>query len=552
MSHRPLRWYGWGFADTTFSLEHRPDFWPYLTERLGLPADEHTPPVALETVALRPSRLPEATLAALRAALDEGAVLTGDRERLAHSLGKSYRDAVRLRRGEVPNPTDAVVVPADEAQVAAVLAIAGEHGLAVVAFGGGTSVVGGVEPLGPRPAVTLSLARLNRVLAIDPVSQTVTAEAGILGPALEQAVNAHGFTLAHSPQSFEFSTLGGWIAARGAGQTSTKYGNIEEKVVSLRMVTPAGVLETPRVPASASGPSLLHLAVGSEGLYGVITQATLRLAPLSKVVKGRGFLFKDFARGQAAVRAMVQAGLTPAVVRLSDEAETGTYYALRETARGWSAMRQRMGLMALEQAGLSFEQGAALILRFEGQDDRLKDEWAQAKAVVRAHGGFDLGQGLARSWYRDRYHTPYLRDVLFDRGVLLDVVETATEWDNLPRLYAGVQAALNKAIEATGSKAIVMCHLSHAYSDGASLYYTFLAHARRGDELAQWQAIKDAATDCLMRLGGTLSHHHGVGADSARWLPQETGAAGLAALRAVKTALDPAGVMNAGMLNGEG
>jgi alkyldihydroxyacetonephosphate synthase len=384
------------------------------------------------------------------------------------------------------------------------------------------------------------------VLAIDTVSQTVTAQAGILGPALERALNAAGFTLAHSPQSFEFSTLGGWIAARGAGQTSTLYGTIADKVISLRVVTPAGVVETPRVPASATGPSLLQLLVGSEGMYGVITQATLRLVPLPLVTRGRGFLFHDFERGQAAVRAMVQAGLTPAVVRLSDEAETRTYYALRETPRGWSAMRQQLGILALQQAGLSFDQGAALILRFEGQDDRLKDEWAQARAVCRAHGGFDLGQGLARSWYRDRYHTPYLRDMLFDRGVLLEVIETATEWDNVPALHAGLQRALTEAIAATGSQAIVMCHLSHVYSDGASLYFTFLAHARRGGELAQWQSIKDAATEQVLRLGGTLSHHHGVGADSAPWLPQETGAAGLAALRAVKAALDPHGIMNPG------
>ncbi len=552
MTERERRWYGWGYADTVYSLEHRPYIWPYLTEQLGLPEAEHTPAVDPATLVLRPSRLPAAALAALRAALGEAGVVTDDRARLAHSLGQSYRDALRLRTGQVDSPTDAVLLPATEAQVVTSLALAVAHGLAVVPYGGGTSVVGGVEPLGPRPTVTLSLARLNRVLAIDPLSQTVTAEAGILGPDLERALNERGFTAAHSPQSFEFSTLGGWIAARGAGQTSTKYGKIEEKVISLRVVTPAGVVETRRVPASATGPSLLQLMVGSEGLYGVITQATLRVEPLPTVVKGRGFLFENFQRGQAAVRALVQAGLMPAVVRLSDEPETRTYYALREAAHGWPAMRQKLGLRALEQAGLSFERGAALIVRFEGHDDRLKAEWAQAKALLRAHGGFDLGQGLARGWYRDRYHTPYLREALFDRGILLDVVETAAEWEQVPALHAGVQQVLRDAIAATGSKPLVMCHLSHAYSDGASLYFTFLAHAARGAELAQWQAIKNAATDRLLQLGGTLSHHHGVGSDSAPWLAQETGPVGLAALRAVKAALDPAGVMNPGKLLGKG
>jgi alkyldihydroxyacetonephosphate synthase len=546
MSERERRWNGWGYADTSYSLEHRPQAWPYLADQLGLAADEQTPPVARETIVLRPSRLPAAALSALHAALGEEAVLTGDPARLAHSLGQSYRDLIARRSGQVLNPTDAVALPASEAQVQAVLQIAAGHGLAVVPFGGGTSVVGGVEPHGPRPTVTLSLARLNQVLAIDPVSQTVTAQAGILGPDLERVLNARGLTLAHSPQSFEFSSLGGWIAARSAGQSSTKYGKIEDKVISLRMVTPAGVVETPRVPASAAGPSLLQLLVGSEGLYGVITQATLRLVPLPAAVKGRAFLFKSFARGQEAVRALMQAGLVPAVVRLSDEAETRTYYALRERARGWPAMRQQLGLVALQRAGQSFEQGAALIVRLEGQAEAVRAEWAQTRAVCRAHGGFDLGQGVARGWYRDRYHTPYLRDVLLDRGLLLEVVETATEWDNVLKLHAGVQAALAEAITATGSRPLVMCHLSHAYSDGASLYFTFLAQARRGGEVEQWQAIKRAATDCILRLGGTVSHHHGVGVDSAPWMGQEAGAAGLLALRAVKAALDPAGVMNPG------
>lgn len=552
MTDRQRRWYGWGYADTTYSLDHRPGAWPYLKTQLGLDENVHTPPVDQAAIRLRPSRLSAAALEALRAAVGVADVRTDDEARLAHSLGHSYRDLIALRTGQVPNPTDAVVAPANEDEVAAVLAIAAVHGLAVVPYGGGTSVVGGVEPRGPRPAVTLSLARLNRVIAIDPVSQTVTAQAGILGPDLEAAVNAQGFTVAHSPQSFEFSSLGGWIAARGAGQTSTRYGKIEEKIISLQAVTPAGVIETPRVPASAAGPSLLHLLIGSEGAFGVITQATLRLAPLPIRSRGRGYLFRSFAAGQAAVRAMLQAGLKPAVVRLSDEPETRSFYALREAARGWSAMKQQLGLLALERAGLSLEQGAAMVLRFEGAGEPLKTEWAEAQALCRAHGGFDLGRGLARSWHRDRYHTPYLRDVLLDRGALVEVVETAVEWDRLPAVHAAVQASLTDAIQATGSPALVLCHLSHAYTDGASLYFTFLARANPGGEVAQWEAIRTAALDCLVDLGATLSHHHGLGADSAPWLAQEAGPAGLAALRAVKKALDPTGVMNPGVLFSQG
>lgn len=544
MSPRDLRWYGWGYRDTTFSFENRPDAWPYLKAQLALEEGDHTPPASLESIQLRPSRLSEALGSQLCEIVGPEAVHTSDEARLRHSLGKSYCDLIRLRTGCIPNPTDAVVFPSREGDIVQVLALATAHQLAVIPFGGGTSVVGGVEPLGERPTLTLSLARMNRVFAVDAISQTVTAEAGIFGPDLERALNAHGLTLNHFPQSFEFSTLGGWIATRSAGEASTKYGKIEDMLVSARAVTPSGLVETRTVPASAAGPSLLQLLAGSEGAYGVITQATLRVRPRPKFQQERGLLFRDFHAGVEALRAIMQTGLRPAMARLSDEAETHASFRLRERRSGWARLREQLGLAVLERTGRSFERGALMLLRFEGDDECALHECGHALAICRAQGAFDLGAGPVHSWQRDRYRTPYLRDVLLDHGVLVDTLETATEWGNVEALHRALSHAISQAIAAAGSPALVLTHLSHLYRDGASLYVTFLARSARGRELEQWRAIKDAATDCMMRHGGALSHHHGVGYEHAKWLEQEDGQAGLEAFRAVKRALDPQSIMN--------
>lgn len=546
MRMRERRWYGWGYSDTSYSFENRPTAWSYLKSQLGLTEEAAAPVVSLASIQLRPSRLDAALLGQLRGMLGDSAVTVDDQVRLTHSLGKSYPDLIRLRSGQIANPTDGVVFPDSEEKISQLLALATNHRLAVIPFGGGTSVVGGVEPMGERPVITVSLARLNRVLAVDTLSQTVTAEAGILGPDLEQALNGQGFTLGHFPQSFQFSTLGGWVATRGAGHASTKYGKIEKLVVSMRMVTPSGVIETRTTPANASGPGLLQLLVGSEGAYGIITSATLRLSPLPQATAEGAFLFNSFAEGVTAVRAIMQQGLTPSLVRLADETETRTSFAMRQAHHGWGALKEKIGLQLLTRAGNSFDQGSALLLRFEDSADQVQMAWKAAKAICRQQDAFALGAGPVRSWQRDRYQTPYLRDLLLDRGLLLDTVETATTWEKLPTLYQHLTTCINESIAATGNKALVLTHLSHAYREGASLYITLLAKAMPGRELEQWQAIKTAATTCIMAHGGALSHHHGIGRDHAAWLAQEHSPTGVAALVAMKAALDPQGVMNPG------
>lgn len=526
----PVKWWGWGEEDETFPLPDPEGFWTYVHDRLGETAE--SPRIdSLTKANVRPSRLEGRDLEALRRAAGDAAFAMEDAVRATHSFGKGYCDVVRLRRGDVANPTDAVVWPETEEQVAAVLDAAAERGIAVVPFGGGTSVVGGLEAAPDRPSVTLHLGRLSRVVAVDPVASTAVVQAGILGPALEQQLNPHGLTLGHFPQSFQYSSLGGWIATRSGGQKSTLYGKIEERVHSLRLVHPGGSLSTPEVPAAAAGPDLKQLVTGSEGVLGVITRATMRLAPLPELRDYRGYIFPGFVEGLEACRELMRCELRPAVLRLSDEPETEVTLAMRAPSS--------------VQPGAPAVRASLLILGFEGNAQEVGWGWEQAQAILGRHGAQTLGSGPGEAWERSRYDAPYLRDVLLDHAIMADTLETATTWGHYLDLYNAVRQAM---VAALGERGIVMAHLSHSYTDGGSIYYTFLAAQEQGNELGQWQRVKSAATQAIVEHGGALSHHHGIGKDHRPWMAAYLGSGGARALLALKQAFDPRGIMNPGKL----
>jgi len=562
-----LRWWGWGTLDQTFDLEGRPRFWPALRTWLRLPDDlEERPPVPLAEIDLRPPRLDDPVLASLRRLVGEDAVRIDRRARVEHACGKAYRDLVRVRRGEVPNPPDAVVYPADEGEVVAILAWAADRGVAVIPFGGGSTVLGAVEPEpGDRPTITLDMARMDRVTAVDRRSWTARVQAGATGPEVEAQLGAHGFTLGHFPQSFEFSTLGGWIATRGAGQTSTGYGKIEDMTLAVRLVTPVGILETRETPAAATGPSLLGIAVGSEGAYGVITEATMRIRPRPQVQDYRGFLFRTLEDGVTALQDLMQHGPRPTIARLSDAPETAAFAVLAHKHHGLRALLDQVLEGYITRKGYLFggsaidhvlageaapEAGAVfLLLGYDGEPKEVRTRWRRAATICRDHGGLSLGRAAGESWKRGRFADPYLRDILLGFGVMVDTVETATTWSNLMHLYAEMTAATRAAIRASGGgPGYVMTHVSHMYKEGASLYVTFLGRQVPGREVEQWWEVKRAATEAILAAGGTLSHHHGVGRDHAPWLVREAGPVGVRVLRALKQTLDPAGIMNPGVL----
>ncbi len=533
---REMRWWGWG--DDGHDSPPPAHGVAWLEGRLGAPLGPSTPPPPIDAVRLTRTRLKRRVAAALRDVVGEDGVREDPRARIVHAAGKGYPDLIRMRSGDARPAPDAVVLPADRAQVAAVLALCADAGIAVVPFGGGTSVVGGVEPLraGLDAVVTLDLARMSRLLELDERSRLATFEPGLRGPEVEYLLRERGFTLGHFPQSFEYSTVGGWVATRSAGQASTGYGRIDEVVTAATLTAPAGEIALAARPASAAGPDLRELLVGSEGVLGVLTDVTLEVRP--RPVSGiyEGWMLPSFEAGAAALREIAQSGVAPDVTRLSDQPETEMSLALAGL-RGAKAAISGSYMRMRGVAG-----GSLAIFGWEGDPDTVARRRRATTAVLAGHGAATLGTSPGRAWARGRFHAPYLRDDLLGRGVLVETLETAGTWSGLERLYSGVRAALE------GHAPFVACHVSHVYDSGASLYFTFLAPMERLDPIGQWSAVKHAACETIVACGGTITHHHGIGRDHVRYLPAEDGALGVAALRAVKATLDPAGIMNPGKL----
>jgi alkyldihydroxyacetonephosphate synthase len=548
-----IRWNGWGWAAHKDTIAEREELWTWLAEQLGMPALLATPARPIEDVRLPQSRLAGQTRTALVATLGSDRVRDDKYERAFHALGRSYHDLLRLRSGELSVAPDAVLYPRSTNEVLALLAFASEHNIAVVPFGGGTSVVGGVTAAaGPFSAlITLDLSGMDRIIDIDATTRTATAEAGIYGPVFEKAAQAKGLTLGHYPQSFEFSTLGGWIGHRGAGQGSNHYGRAEDWLISAKLATPEGLLDTNGFPASAAGPQLNDLVLGSEGAFGIITEATVRLRATPSVSDYRGYLFRDFESGAAAIRTAMQQELSATMLRLSDAEETRFY-------RAYGALGRKRGLkdqfadLYLQRRGFDAK-ACVLIAGFEGDGETTEDARRRfGRLAQHKFGALSLGRGQGERWRQGRFHAPYLRDPMMDRGVGVDTLETAASWSKLDALYTAVRTALENAMRDTapraGARGIVMCHISHSYTDGASLYFTYIFPRALDGEIAQWSAIKNAASNAIVANGGTISHHHGVGEDHLPWMMQEKGGLGIEVLRAVKHALDPKGILNPGKL----
>jgi len=552
IARESLRWNGWGRLgeSTQMTRSREAALLAELGRRLGRPLARGAEPVELDAIRLPPPKLAPDVLARLRAACGEDGVRTSAFERVTLAVGRSLPDLFRLRRGEIEAVPEAVVVPAEEGAVAAVLRIAAEANLAVVPFGGGSSVVGGVEPrtaAGQAGALSLDTTRLDRLLRLDPESRTATFQAGIDGPSLEAALAQRGYTLGHFPQSFEHSTLGGWIATRSVGQQSDGYGGIDELLVCARVVTPAGVIRTLDVPRAASGPELNQLLLGSEGVLGVIVEATVRIRPSAARPDERGMLFRCFAGGVAAVREVARAELPVAMMRLSDAAETELSLLLRhDPARRFDPTATALSLA--ERLGYGAGR-CALLYGAESSDARkVSTTMRRARNLLARNGGLPLGRSPGRSWRRERFRTPYLRDWLLDHGVAVDTMETALPWARLEAGHDAVVCALRSAAATHAGSGLAMAHLSHSYLDGACLYFTVLYPVEAGREIEQWRAIKRDTSEAILAAGGTISHHHGIGVDHQPWMAREKGVLGVEALRAVKRAFDPSGVMNPGKL----
>ncbi|HSE71217.1 MAG TPA: FAD-binding oxidoreductase [Nocardioidaceae bacterium] len=518
-----MHWSRWGDPDRAQPL---PDTARGLVElAFGL---EEKPSVALEQVRLPEPGLAADLLAGLEGLLGAEHVRTDHESRVRHTRGKSTPDLLRMRAGDGSDAPDVVVAPAGHDQVAAVVAWCSEHRVALVPFGGGTSVVGGLVARrdGFAGVVALDLRRLDRLVEVDTVSGTAVLEAGLLGPQAEALLAEHGLTLGHFPQSFEYASIGGFAATRSSGQASAGYGRFDALVVGLTVATPVGTLTLGSAPATAAGPDLRELVLGSEGAFGVITSVRVRVRPRPTSRVYETWRFDSFAEGTAALRALAQSGSTPAVLRLSDENETA------------------VNLSRPSEVGGEASGGCQMVVGHEGEPGTVRAAREATAARLESLGGECLGEEPGRAWAEGRFHGPYLRDSLLDVGVLVETLETATFWSNLPRLYDAVRTALEQSL---GGSPLVLCHISHVYETGASLYFT-VAAKQDENPLAQWAGAKTAASDAMIAAGATITHHHAIGQDHKPWLAEEIGPVGVEILRAVKQRLDPQGVLNPGVL----
>lgn len=523
MTNRVRSRWGWGFEDSVIDGDAAQAVAEASRALLGFGGGPVEQPVPLDDVRLPPARLPQPPGPLAAIARQDAAARAG------HAYGRSYLDVLRALRGRYDHVPDVVAHPRDEAHVEALLAWADAVDAAVVPYGGGTSVVGGVEPIVPdrfAGVLTIDVGGLDRVLEIDPVSRAARIQAGASGPVLENQLRASGHTLRFFPQSFELSTLGGWVATRAGGHFATGPTHIDDLVESVRAITPMGEWQSRRLPGSGAGPSPDRMLLGSEGVLGIITEAWVRVRPRPEFRASRSVRFPSFLAGADAVRAVVQSGLAPANCRLLDPLEAA-------------------------QTGAGDGVHAVLVLGFESADHPV-DHWLDlALALCRQHGGTwddrsgGQGDGAEGTWRSAFLQMPYLRDLLLRTGVLSDTFETAITWDRFPAFHAAVEGATRAAL---GEPSRVSCRFTHVYPDGPALYYTVLAPVERGAEEERWHAMKRAAGDAILAAGGTITHHHAVGRDHRPWYDAQRPEPFAAALRAAKGAVDPAGRLNPGAL----
>jgi alkyldihydroxyacetonephosphate synthase len=524
------RWNGWGDTAVNYPL---PDgAAAFLLEMLG--HGETSADAAIESVL---DRMPESRLGSL------AGITTDPVERLLHTHGQSLPDWIALRSGVLGRAPDGIATPESADQIRALLKQAQQKGLRVIPYGGGTSVVGHINPVdSDAPVLTLDLRRMKHLLHLDKVSRLARFEAGAAGPAIEYQLAQHGFTLGHYPQSWEYSTLGGWIATRSTGQQSYHYGRIEDLFAGGSLETPGGTLPLLSLPASAAGPDLRQLVLGSEGRLGVLTEANMRVQPRPERDDFYGIFFRSWEHGFEAARSLVQEGIPVSMVRLSDAQETLTTLAL---AGKPGLIRLAEGLLRILGAG---EERCLMILGVTSDRPTFAQKRAAAFDVVRSCGGLATGTYIGKHWMKSRFRSPYLRNTLWERGFALDTLETAVSWSRLNALRTALLTSLDRVFQTSAVPLLRFSHLSHVYPDGASLYVTLLFPRQVTPEetLAQWRAAKQAACEVIVRHHATISHQHGVGIDHRPFLAFEKGAAGIKALQFISQSFDPQGIMNPG------
>lgn len=550
---QPMKWWGWGDEGVEFTHGDKPMLAPFVREQIGVDLDlPHTLKPSFADLELPEPRLPSELREALERVVSLQGLSDSPLDRVVHARGKSLRDLIRQRRGEFPRLPDVVVRPSDEEQVSGLMRVALDADAVLIPFGGGTSISGSLEPPEDetRPVISVDLGLLDSVLEIDSHSRLARVQAGILGPQLEEQLGAHGYTLGHFPDSFNHSTLGGWIATRSSGMQSDAYGDIADLTRGLRVVAPTGTLVVEPVPAASNGPSIREMVLGSEGRLGIITEAWVKITELAESRRILGYLFPSWSDGLAAMRDIAAAECQVSVSRLSDAPETRFTFATRRNPNALDRLKSTALTTFLERRrGFDTGKMCLAFIGFEGSRRFAETQRIQAGAIVKRHGGICIGAGPGQLYDQKKFDTPYIRDFLLDRGVVADVSETATTWSRLEHLHRAVTVAGEEAFERIGVRGYLMCHMSHSYHGGACLYFTFAFKPTDADQaLDEYDVVKRAIQQAFVDNGGTLSHHHAVGTEHARWLEEDITAPGVAMLEGLFNGVDPGRNLNPGKI----
>jgi alkyldihydroxyacetonephosphate synthase len=527
------RWRGWGDDATTYPLPETAR--PYLVERIGQPT---APKKAITREELL-KKIPKSHLKS------SGLIKTDPLERLIHARGQSLPDWLDIYSGKIEAYPDGVAYPENESDVRDLIKTARQKGFRLIPYGGGSSVLGHINPhKKDGPVVTVDTAHMNRLVNLDETSRTAVIECGAAGPAIEAMLNKRGYRLGHFPQSFEFSTLGGWIATRSTGQQSYYYGRIEPLFLGGHLESPAGSLDLPVFPASAAGPDVKQILLGSEGRMGILTRATVKLSPLPEVEHFNAIFFPDWESGAAAAREMAQARLGISMLRLSDEVETETTLQLSGKPGFVNLAHKGLGLIGIR------DQRCMLMYGLTGTKRATRLAYSEVQRISRRHGGFAVNVVIGHTWEKSRFKTPYLRETLWEEGIALDTLETALPWTKVLEVNRQVRDAMTASLKKINEKVHVFSHLSHLYPDGASMYVTYAWRRAQDPEatLARWQLMKTAASEIITQAGGTISHQHGVGHDHKPWLEIEKGKLGIQAIQSTVKTFDPKGIFNTGNL----
>jgi len=548
-----MKWWGWGEEGVTFRYNDKPGFGDFIKAAIDIDVTkESAVETSFDSLSIPCSQAPQELRASLQAAVGADNVKDNARDRVVHAYGKGLRDLVRIRSGDVGRLPDLIVYPGSENEVVGIVKAALSANAVVIPFGGGTNISGSLEAprVERRTVISVDMGRMSSVLEIDEVSRLARVQAGALGPDIERYLNARGWTLGHFPDSFNHSTLGGWVATRSSGMQSDKYGDIADLTRAVRVVTPAGVLATRPVPSSSTGPSVREMILGSEGRLGIITEATVHVHRISQKRQIYGYLFPDWRRSLLAMTAIAESDAAPSVTRVADANETRFSFATKKHERLAGRAKSVLSKFYLRRV-LHFDlhQMCLGFIGYEGTIEHVNSTKRLVDEIVGRHGGMCAGTGPGELYDRKKFDTPYIRDFLLDRGALADVSETAAPWSQLETLYDGVLSRGRKAFDEIGVRGYLMCHLAHSYHSGACLYFTFAFRpSDKARGLEQYDVVKGAIQQGFIDFGGTLSHHHAVGVEHAPWLSQDISPVGVTMIRSLLDGVDPGHNFNPGKI----